>query len=50
MVKDYEIEDGKCVVCGDESNNLPLCKSCYNSYKRFFNDNCFSFKFLLALI
>lgn len=39
MVKDYEIEDGKCVVCGDESNNLPLCKSCYNSYKRFFNDN-----------
>ena len=39
MLKDYEIEDSKCVVCGDESNNRPLCTSCYNSYKRFFNAN-----------
>lgn len=38
MIKDYEIEDSKCVVCGDESNNKPLCTSCYNSYKRFFNE------------
>lgn len=38
MIKDYEIEDSQCVVCGDESNNKPLCTSCYNSYKRFFNE------------
>ena len=39
MIKDYEIEDGKCVVCGTESGNKPLCQSCYNSYKRFFDSN-----------
>lgn len=39
MLKDYEIEDSKCIVCGEESNNLPLCSSCYKSYKRFFDGN-----------
>ncbi len=39
MLKDYEIEDSKCIVCGQESKNLPLCLSCYRSYKNFFNDN-----------
>lgn len=38
MLRDYEIEDNECVVCGEESNYRPLCTSCYNSYKRFFND------------
>ena len=37
MLKDYEIEDSKCIVCGEESNNLPLCSYCYKSYKRFFD-------------
>ncbi len=37
MIKDYEIEDNKCVVCGNESNK-PLCASCYNSYRRFYNE------------
>lgn len=37
MIKDYEVEDSKCIVCGEESKGFPLCPSCYRSYKRFFD-------------
>lgn len=39
MLKDYIVEDGRCVVCGENSNGKPLCQSCYNSYKRFYNSD-----------
>lgn len=37
MLRDYEIEDNKCIVCGQESSGLPLCKFCYDNYKIYFD-------------
>lgn len=37
MLKDYVLTENGCVVCGSNSNRLPLCPSCYKSYKKFFD-------------
>lgn len=39
MIENYEIEDGKCVVCGAESGDTPLCPICYKNYKRYYDFN-----------
>lgn len=37
MISDYKLNENGCVVCGEDSNYLPLCSSCYKSYKKFYN-------------
>ncbi len=38
MLRDYEISDNKCVVCGNDSKGRPLCPLCYKYYLVYYNN------------